>query len=332
MDTDGILLLFDEQRPCWTKSMTDLAGQDGKGLDVLAGEGLLENQGGVYSLTPEGALRFAQVAEESWLPLRAGATDLPQAERLREAEGSLLQMLLDKKHVQRWGLKEYCKPFRFEVPDLKNGDLFTFDQGALKWCYPEQNVFTDMEKDFPVVGLAARRETAPSLERLEAWKAVHMPRIRTMEIDLLYKSRYDFQAYTQFERLPGDPCDLLNTDRFLCCFAPPPLPGNRNDFLIKLGEFHMFLTMMRRMYMPGYVDLDSLDQDGINWLIYVYPREEDALKCLELLSPLGQALAGPAAPLEVWTLSLEALEDWKETVESIHDLLPYAAHPILRIV
>ena len=92
----------------------------------------------------------------------------------------------------------------------------------------------------------------------------------------------------------------------------------------------MFLTMMRRMYMPGYVDLDSLDQDGINWLLYVYEHEEEALKCVDLLSPFGQALAGPAAPLEVWSLSLGALWNWSEPADYIHDLRPLAAHPIWR--
>jgi hypothetical protein len=93
----------------------------------------------------------------------------------------------------------------------------------------------------------------------------------------------------------------------------------------------MFLMMLRHMILPGYVDLDSLDQDGINWLLYVYEREEDAVKCAALLSPFEKNLAGPAAPLDVWALSLEALWDRDGTVETIHDLLPFAAHPIWRM-
>jgi hypothetical protein len=93
----------------------------------------------------------------------------------------------------------------------------------------------------------------------------------------------------------------------------------------------MFLTMMRRMYMPGYVDLDSLDQDAINWLLYVYEREEEALRCRDRLAPFVQSLAGPGAPLEVWSLSLESLWRCEGTVESIHDLLPCVAHQIARV-
>jgi hypothetical protein len=153
-----------------------------------------------------------------------------------------------------------------------------------------------------------------------------------MEADLLYKSRYDFQAYLQFSEslcCPCDPCGLLNTDRFFCFFAPAP--EDRDALLTILGEFHMFLAMMRRMYLPGYVDLDSLDQDGINWLLYVYEREEDALKCAAALTPLGRNLAGPAAPMDLWSLSIEAIKGRDGTVESVHDLLPFAAHPIWRV-
>jgi hypothetical protein len=330
MDTENTLLLFDEEHSCWTEVMVGLIGQDPGTLNVLLEKKLLEKEGEVYFLTHNGTERCRQVAKEFFLPSRpcppGAATD-----KRRVAKRSLLQLLLDKRHLQRWGLKEYRKPFRFELPDLSRGELFSLSGRNLTWRYAENPVFVNMVRDFPLAGLAARKELPPAPERLAAWAAENMPKKRIMEADLLYKSRYDFQAYAQFPELPGDPCGLLNTDRFLCFFGVPPEPENENALLTLLGEFHMFLTMLRRMYLPGYVDLDSLDQDGINWLLYVYEREDEASRCAELLAPLGRGLAGPAAPLEIWSLSFEALWKWDKPAESIHDLLPESAHPILRV-
>jgi hypothetical protein len=299
-DVEDVLLLFDEGRSCWTETMAELV-EPGSGdkLKGLLEEGLLARDGEVYFLTRAGAERFRLAAEEFFLPLRPG---LPGAgDRRREANRTLLQMLLDRRHLQRWGLKEYCKPFRFVVPDLRDEELFsTLDEAdagsakKLSWRYPEHPVFVNMARDFPLVGLTAREESPPAPGRLAAWMSENVPRGRVMEADLLYKSRYDFQAYAHFPKLPGDPCGLLNTDRFLFFFAPPPdPPENVPALLTTLGEFHMFLTMLRRMYLPGYVDRDSLDQDGINWLVYVYENECDALRCAERLAPFGRALAGP---------------------------------------
>jgi hypothetical protein len=308
--------------------MAALVGEDSGALESLCEDALLEKVERVYSLTDKGAERFLGEAKEAFLPCRPGRFCLG-VDRRREANRSLLQLLLDKRHLQRWGVKEYCKPFRFEAPDVKGEELFTVEEGKIAWRYPESPVFVQMARDFPVVGLTAREKPAPTPESLATWMAANAPRRRTVEVDLLYKSRYDFQAYAHFSSLPCDPGGLLNTDRFLCRFASPS--GPLSELLTLLGEFHMFLTMMRRMYMPGYVDLDSLDQDAINWLLYVYEREEEALRCRDRLAPFAQSLAGPGAPLEVWSLSLEALWRREGTVESIHDLLPCVAHPITRV-
>ncbi|MDR1648895.1 MAG: hypothetical protein LBR71_01425 [Synergistaceae bacterium] len=332
---DDALLLFDSENPCWTKALIELAGGEPASLDGLLQRGLLGREEEVYFLTQEGAEAFRNAAEASFLPLRPGALE-NGADRRRLAKRVELRLLLDKRHLQRWGVKEFRSPFRFEIPDLTEEELFAVQGesqgesqgGSLVWRYPLHPAFAAMERNFPTIGLAARKIAPPSPERLTEWMRGNAPRRRFMEADLLYKSRYDFLAYARFPSLPCDPCGLLNTDRFLFFF--PPKPENRNALLTILGEFHIFLTMLRRMVLPGYVDLDSLDQDGINWLFYVYEHEEDALECAALLSPFGKALAGPAAPLDVWTLSLGALWRRDETAETVHDLLPFAAHPIWR--
>jgi hypothetical protein len=327
-DMENVLLLFDEENPCWTRPMLSLANEEA--ADALLREGFLLREGEILFLAPEGVERFRALREESFLSLRPGVSG-PEMDREREARRSLLRMFLDKRHLQRWGLKEYNKPFLFDVPNLDEEELFSIDGGELVWRYQESAVFVKMARDFPHTGMAARAYPAPDIARISGWMTSFMPKRRTVTTDLLYRSRYDFRAYARFPKLPADPCDMLNTDRFFCFFTPPPLPENERTMLKTLGEFQMYMTMLRRMYMPGYVDRDSLDQDGVNWLIYIHERETDAVGCAELLSRRGRSLDGPAAPLEIWSLSLQALLEHEETSETIHDLLPDVAHPILRL-
>jgi hypothetical protein len=339
-DLESVLLLFDEEQPCRTPEMAELGGWGADALPALLNEGLLSEEEGVFFLTPEGARRFREAAAESFLPLRAGIPAPPPADRKRDAERGLLRLLLDTRHIQRWGIKEYLKPFRFEIPDLTEGEIFSIGKKGsdqknsgenLTWRYPGHPVFVNMLRDFSAFGLAARAAPPPEPGRIRAWLDGNAPRRRTAEFDLLYKSRYDYQAYAHFPKLPTDPCGLLNADRFFFVFGPPLGSGDAlSAALAKLGEFHILLTMLRRMFLPGYVDLDSLDQDGVNWLLYVYEREEDARGLAARLAPLKENLAGPAAPLDIWSLSLDALRTLTGTAESIHDVLPRAAHPISR--
>ncbi|MDR1580061.1 MAG: hypothetical protein LBS35_06865 [Synergistaceae bacterium] len=334
-NAEDILMFFDEEHPYWTEEMFALVGQDSGTLKDICGKGLLRRRGGVYFLTPEGAERFRREAENNFSPLCPGLpeTNMTENSLRREAMRGLLWLLVDTRHLQRWGLKEYSLPFRFDLPGLREEDIFSLERGKLTWRYAEQPVFRKMALDFPVSGLAARRHPAPSPERVTAWKMENMPVTRTMEVDLLYKSRYDFQSYAHFPPMPCDPCRLLNTDRFLCFFAPPhELPSSRTWLLTILGEFQMFLTMLRRMYLPGYVDFDGMDIESSNWLIYVYEKTSDARICAEIMAPFGESLAGPAAPLDVWSLSFEMLWEHNIKAESIHDLFPAIAYPLYRVI
>ena len=325
---EGLLLSFDERYPCWTPAMLALAELDRTAADDLTREGLLEFGEGVYSLSPAGREAFLKLAGEACLPSRPGEAP----DRKRAARWGELMLLLDKRHLQRWGVKEYVAPFRFALPDVRGEDLFVMDEAAPVWRYQDAPVFRKMAEDFPETGAAARTQPMPNAEEVRAWLAANAPGLREVEFDLLYKSRYDFQAYAKFPPLPADPCGLFNADHFLFAFMPPPAPENLPQYLEKVGEFQMFLTMLRRLYLPGYVDLDAMDQDGVNWLLFAFEEERDAERCAKLLSPIAEALPGPAAPLELWSVSLEGLRDYPGgQAETIWDILPFAAHSIYRL-
>ena len=81
---------------------------------------------------------------------------------------------------------------------------------------------------------------------------------------------------------------------------------------------------------PGSRSSAQNDQAAINWLVFVFPTEEDVQACLPLLAPFGEDLIAPAMPMDVWALSFEALEGFGEKAETIHDLLPVVGKPIAR--
>lgn len=325
---ERLLLFFDERYPCWTPAMLALSGQDRAEADALACQGLLEFEEGIYSLSAAGRAKFSELAGEAYLPLRPGSF----SDRGRAALRGELMLLLDKRHLQRWGVKEYLAPFRFALPSLERDELFVMDGGRPVWRYPDAPVFRRMAEDFPETGAAARRFPLPDAEAVRAWLEANAPNRREVEFDLLYKSRYDFQAYAKFPPLPADPCGLFDADRFLFVFMPSPTPENLPRYLEKIGEFHMFLTLLRRLYLPGYVDLDAMDQDGVNWLLFAFENDEDAERCAGMLGPISEALPGEAYPLELWSVSLEGLRDYPGgQAETIWDILPFAAHPIYRL-
>ncbi len=325
-ELESALLCFDEQHPCWTAEMFPLAGLDEKKAECLLKQGSLAFDDGIYYLTKEGAELFKRAAQDNFLPINPG---LPTHDKRLSASRSKLILLLDRRHLQRWGIKEYVSPFCFDVPDIPDEELFNLEGDRLEWQYLKTQPFITMLRDFPMTGTAARRKPAPSLEFIKGWLNRNVRSRRTSVYDLLYRSRYDFQVYAEFKPLPADPCSLLNTDRFIFSFAPKPVKENLNAYLMLIGEFHMMLTMLRRMYMPGYTDLDSHDQDSVSWLMLTFEHEEDSIMCAEMLKSYSDFFEEPAGPFDIWSISMEALNR-AEYAEMIWELLSFTAHPISR--
>mgnify|MGYP000081679918 FL=1 len=168
---EGLLLSFDEQYPCWTPAMLALAGLDRSAADGLAREGLLEFEKGIYSLSEAGREAFLRLAGEACLPSRPGVT----SDRVRTALRGELMLLLDKRHLQRWGVKEYVSPFRFALPQVAGADLFVMDGEVPAWRYLEAPVFRKMAEDFPETGAAARNRPMPDAGEVRAWLEANAP-------------------------------------------------------------------------------------------------------------------------------------------------------------
>ena len=326
MDHSNLLLLFDENNPFWTEDLIRLAGEDPGPLPSLREAGLIEERDGVFSLSGAGEAAFEKAAAEWHLPLKAGRAG---GNEKGELFSTRLRLLIDSRHLQRWGLKEYLTGARFPIPEVGDGELYCLSDGKLSWLWPSLPVMERMRSDWPVTGLAARKNPPPTEDSAENW-LMEAGGTEYFSADLLHLSRYDFQSYTSFSPLPGDRWGLMNADRFLCMDSPAPGAESLGWFIGVIGRCHLVLEVLRRMAMPGYMDLDSHDQAAINWLVFVFPTEEEVQACLSLLAPFGEDLIAPAMPMDVWALSFEALEGFGQKAETIHDLLPVVGKPIAR--
>ena len=326
MEYGSLLLLFDDENPCWTEELVRTAEEDPGPLALMLGEGLLAKEGELFFLTGAGRKAFSEEAAANYLPAVPG---IPGADKEKDLFRTRLRLLLDKKHIQRWGVKEFVLSARFPTPPLQDDELFTRSSG-FEWIWPSSPIIGQMREDWPVTGLAARKETPPPPDAAAKWFEAKGSYPAYFEADLLHLSRYDFQAYAHIPRSPNDPWGILNADRFFCLQAQAPQAGNLDGFLATIGRFQLALEVLRRMVLPGYIDLDSFDQDGINWLLFLFEREEEAEACVSLLAPFGLDLIRGSMPMDVWALSFEALENFKSKAETIHDLIPVIGRPVVR--
>ncbi len=326
MEYGSLLLLFDQENPCWTEELVRIAEEDPAPLVRMLDEGLLAKENELFFLTGAGREAFSEEAAANYLPAVPGT---PGPDAGKDLFLTRLRLLLEKKHIQRWGVKEFVPSARFPIPPLQDDEIFTRSSG-FEWLWPSSPLCAQMREDWPLTGLAARREAPPSPDAAPKWFEAKGTYPAYFEADLLHLSRYDFQAYAHIPRSPNDPWGILNADRFFCMRASAPEAGNPDGYLATTGRFQLALEVLRRMVLPGYIDLDSFDQDGINWLLFVFDHEEEAEACVSLLAPFGLDLIRGSMPMDVWALSFEALVNFSPKAETIHDLIPVIGRPVVR--
>lgn len=319
----ALITRFTEEDPCWTAELLEQAGEDVSHLPALVARNVLSLNNEIYSLTDAGVREFETAARELFIEEEPGrASGAPEKDVFR----TKLRLLLDGAHVQRWGIKEFIPRASLPyLPDIKEAPLFSLKDG-LRWRYPESAAYQAMERDFPPVTIDARRTDYVPKEQIDAWAQNNNASFGSMDIDLLYLCRYDFMQYKEFPGHQNDPLRLINTDRFL--FTAPGDTAEAN--LEKIGQFHLWLNYLRRMQIPGYVDRDTQEQDSVSWLIFTTEKDSDAQATADALSVFGEALVENANPCEIWTISLEALENLDAKRELVWELLPEIAHPVQR--
>lgn len=324
--SETIITVFDEQNPCWTAELLELAGEDASALGPLVESGFLELFESVYSLTEAGRCKFIELKNELFLE---GNPGFKTADPQRSVKRTKLRLLLDNAHLQRWGFKIYhAGQDLIFYPKLEDEKILSLKNGELEWSYTESPEYKKINEAFKPVLIEARRTDLISPERLKSWCADNSIDHGMLNVDLLYLCHYDFMEYRDFTGHPNDQMKLINTDRFLFVFPYPEIEKN----LQTVGKFHLWLNTLRRMVIPGYVDRDTQEQDSVSWLIFTTDTEAEAIDLADKLGRFKEKLVENANPCEVWTVSTEALEGVKDKRELIWELLPYTAHPAQRTI
>ncbi|NLD06046.1 MAG: hypothetical protein GX672_09220 [Synergistaceae bacterium] len=324
--SETILTMFDKQNPCWTEKLLKLAGEDTSGLDGLVSSGTLEFSEGIYSLTEAGKTEFERLKTELFLE---GAPGSKPSDPNRSVKRTKLRMLLDNAHLQRWGIKVYhAGQDLVFYPDLKEKELLSLQNGTLEWSYTDSPLYKKINEEFKPALIEGRRTDLVTPERLKSWCSDNSMDPARLNIDLLYLCHYDFMQYRDFSGHPNDQLKVINTDRFLFVFPEPEIEKN----LETVARFHLWLNTLRRMMIPGYVDRDTQEQDSVSWLIFTTEREDTAKALAEELAKFKEKLIEKANPCEIWTVSMEAIENVTDKRELIWELLPDIAHAAQRTI
>jgi len=326
MSRESALLLFDEERPCWTAELEELAGEDPEELRSLAGAGFLAGDGlEGWILTETGRARFREWARESFLEARPGSSPAdPALSRLR-LEAALR---LDRGFHSPQGAKEYRLgvgfPYRPRLPRPEGPEeLDRLEEHPLARAF---------RADFP-------REASlpPSSADLADWAKRHGAEEGRLDLDVLFLHRYDY-AYYLGGPSPTDPLGLANADRLFCRILRDRGRGEEGGaaatvlrgIWADLADLRGALEFARRALLPGRFDTDAQEQGANTWWVWMPERESAARALAEVLAPFRERLIGPSAPLDFWILSLEALRGDYPRQETFYELFDARALPVAR--
>jgi len=323
MSFEKVLLLFDRKHPFWTAELIDLAGEDQSALSHLEKEGLLEKKDDGYVLSEAGRERFRQWAEESWLDAEPG---VPPEDTKLEKNRIETALRFDKGFKGFHGTKQIIltPEFRF-FPNLQEDRLYKVTPGGIQWLFPSDPLVEELIDRFP----RQRQPAETDLAALEEWiKDRNIP-VGTFAPDLLCLNQCDY-AYYWRHTVPTDLHGFLNKDRLFLRFLSDPDSFMPVDVLPDLARFSLFLLDNRQVYLPSCFDIDVHQQTAFTWWFWAVETKEDAKKVLHKLRPVGDLLAAPAAPTDLWVISLEELREYNEKAESFYEFVDAVAECVTR--
>lgn len=242
-------------------------------------------------------------------------------------ERNRLEQFLDRAFMTDWGIKEVSVGETFPVvPCLPDDEYFMLSDGRARALWPEAPVVKSFLEAFPHWGVAARTLPAPGQEALDRWASENGARAGTLTFDFVLRSRYDFNHYKGLDPLPTDRFKFLNTDRL---FAQK-VRGRAEDLLPLIGRLHIFLMGQRRIYVPGWFDLDREEQEDWVLLALATDTEAQLASLTATLRAWGHDLIDPANPLYIVGTSIERLRAQREQKRTLYDWFQDETVRILR--
>ena len=298
---EAALLLYEPSAPCWDEETFVLAGEAPGTADRLTSLGLLEKTAGGCILTAKGLAEREAAGRENYI----AAEPLPPFEAAEALWNNRLHLLMDKKFTGRFGVKDYSVGETLAVvPLLPREKLFSVSEGRVSFVWQQEPLIKSFVEAFPKWGVSARDETPPGDEALREWAAVNGARQGGVSFNLLLRSRYDFELYRTVPPYPADKYKMKDCDRF---FFTHVSEGSLDEYLETLALLQIFWLAQKRVYIPGYVQLDSQDQEAWTMSVAVADDEAELARIALRLEKSGKGLLTSVCPLFVIGTSVERL-------------------------
>ena len=325
---ESLLLLFTSLLPCWDEETVTVAGENPDSLHALAESGDITAISGGYVLTHKGVTSRENAARELFLPLTPAGEIITDPETARKfLELNRMTQYLDRAFVTDWGIKEVTTSETFPImPSLNDDEYFAFDGERVKATWPEHENVKKFLADFPNVGVAARKLPAPAQSGLDEWAERNRMSYGSLTVDFVLRSRADFNHYKNYPQLESDKYKFLDSDQL---FAQR-VPANFEDILPFIGKLHIFLTLQRRIFLPGWFDIDHDENEDWHLLAFVADTEGQLEDFTRTLRRWGHELISPANPLFIIGTSIERLRSQKEQKRTIYDWFDEDTVRILR--
>lgn len=281
------ILLFEPDFPCWDEETFALAGEDPASLTQLLQEGLVAQAGSGCVLTEKGESARRQEAEANWLSY----APMPPFDAARALWNNRLYLLMERAFIGRFGIKEYSLDEALPVvPALTDEQMIQISEGKARYLWREQPVIQNFLTEFPHSGVGSRGLTPPGDEALAKWAAKNGAARTSVRPNLILRSRYDFDLYRKAASYPSDKYKMKDADRL---FFFRVKSGGTTDFLRALGDLQLFLLAQKHIYIPGYGDIDSQDQENWTMTVVVCDSEAELEKARRKSPPTAKPSSTP---------------------------------------
>ena len=330
---ENLLILFNSSLPCWDAETILAAGEDPSGLENLVKSGDLMKISSGYVLTPQGIKTREKISRELFLPLtNAGEIIIDEVRAKEMLELNRMTQFLDRAFVTDWGIKEISVRENFPVmPCLNDDEFFIFENKfkneKIKAIWPEHKNIKKFLIDFPNVGVAARKFPAPGQKVLDEWARENNLSYGNLSVDFVLRSRADFNHYKNYEQFESDKYKFLDSDQL---FVQKVSDDNFENLLPFFGKLHIFLTEQRRIFLPGWFDIDHDENEDWHLLCFVTDTEKQLEILTKTLRQWGEDLINPVNPLFIIGSSIEKLRNQKEQKRTIYDWFAEETVKILR--
>ena len=315
---ESLLLLFTDSLPCWDEETVKIAGENPDGLKALSESGDLLPVSGGYVLTEKGLITRENAAKDLYLPIIPAEIISDESKAHHLLEINRMTQLLDRAFVTDWGIKEVTTRETFPImPCLKDDEYFAFSGERVIATWPEHETVKRFLSDFPNVGVAARKFPAPAQNGLDEWALRNNLAYGELTVDFVMRSRADFNHYKNYPQLESDKYKFLDSDQL---FAHKVFcPSSPEELLPFIGKLHILLTLQRRIYLPGWFDIDHDENEDWHLLAFVTDSESELETLTRTLRSFGHELINPVNPLFIIGTSIERLRNQTEQKRTIYD-------------